>query len=244
MSVQSTKLVDIVWSLEAHGYPNTECSKGVTPWTGLSQFGGAMIDPRCCDVIGVGARGLDNVLFEIKFPRYTCDCSPAPLPSPTPTAFLTPDPTETPATTHANLLESTPTPTHARIGAGLVAVHALDKVDASAGVGHLPRIARLDDLPCGTHDHALEVSDNAGITHVRLPSSRQRKYSHACVHCANVSNERDASTMCCMSTRPSSQARMATVSRPYRTAIRCGAASRTDQWELRKNCSRLMPLGC
>ncbi|KAA8498571.1 Cell surface glycoprotein 1 [Porphyridium purpureum] len=120
-------------------------------------------------------------------PTATPSPTPSPSPSPTPPASPTPSPVPTPEPTESSSPSPdpteastptsspspspspvpTPSPTPICVDAEWIEARGLLKVHSSDGVGELLCISGLDDLPCGTPDHVLELNDVMLGTHLR-----------------------------------------------------------------------------
>ncbi|KAA8493418.1 hypothetical protein FVE85_8863 [Porphyridium purpureum] len=88
--------------------------------------------------------------------------TPAPTPAPSQTPSASPSPSST----------ASPAPTPVCIDADWIEARGLAKVHASDGVGELLCIAGLDELPCGTPDHVLEIA--AGLrTYAEVCAERE-----------------------------------------------------------------------
>ncbi|KAA8499367.1 hypothetical protein FVE85_6952 [Porphyridium purpureum] len=112
---------------------------------------------------------------------------PTPTPTPTPsdspgtaTPTPTPVPSGSPGTPTPTPTPSEPTPTPVCIDAEWIEARGLEKVHASDGVGELLCITGLEELPCGTRDHVLEVTVDAGAARMRSASSTLRTYEEVC----------------------------------------------------------------
>ncbi|KAA8499364.1 Cell surface glycoprotein 1 [Porphyridium purpureum] len=115
-------------------------------------------------------------------PSVSQEPTPTPVPSgspgtPTPTPSDLPG-TPTPTPTPSSPPEPTPTPVC--IDAEWIEARGLEKVHASDGVGELLCITGLEQLPCGTRDHVLEVTVDAGAARMRSASSTLRTYEEVC----------------------------------------------------------------
>ncbi|KAA8499297.1 hypothetical protein FVE85_6882 [Porphyridium purpureum] len=147
----------------------------------------------CTDV---GAQGVSQNPTVLEYVTVTGNrCAPV-LPSPTPSATSAPtesstatsEPTESSTATASptqgpsNLPEPTPTPTPTPvcIDAEWMESRGFAKLHAADGVGKLLCIVGLEDLPCGTPDHVLEVAVEAGAAHWHLASSLLRTYAQVC----------------------------------------------------------------
>ncbi|KAA8495953.1 hypothetical protein FVE85_2108 [Porphyridium purpureum] len=79
-----------------------------------------------------------------------------------------------------------PTPTPVCVDAEWIEERGLSKVHATDGFGEMLCISGLDDLPCGTPDHVIEVSVQKGAR-MRTATTRLRTYAELCA-------ERDCTT--------------------------------------------------
>ncbi|KAA8490868.1 hypothetical protein FVE85_1315 [Porphyridium purpureum] len=100
--------------------------------------------------------------------------STTPTAMPTPTSTSTPTPQITMSMGPSNLPEPSPSPTPVCIDAEWMETRGLEKLHASDGVGLLLCLSGMDELPCGTADHVLEVDLPGGT------SSALRTYAEVC----------------------------------------------------------------
>ncbi|KAA8498063.1 hypothetical protein FVE85_5648 [Porphyridium purpureum] len=99
--------------------------------------------------------------------------------TPTPTPTSEPTATTTPVPTVAVTATSSPTPAPVCIDAEWIEAHGLDKVHTGDGFGELLCIVGLEELPCGTPDHVLEVSAQS-VARMRRGGLMLRTYGEVC----------------------------------------------------------------
>ncbi|KAA8498062.1 Cell surface glycoprotein 1 [Porphyridium purpureum] len=105
--------------------------------------------------------------------------TPTSEPTPTPTPTSEPTATTTPVPTVAVTATSSPTPAPVCIDAEWIEAHGLDKVHTGDGFGELLCIVGLEELPCGTPDHVLEVSAQS-VARMRRGGLMLRTYGEVC----------------------------------------------------------------
>ncbi|KAA8498272.1 hypothetical protein FVE85_5857 [Porphyridium purpureum] len=127
------------------------------------------------EIISSSTSGIRNFLSLIKYLSYSCDSSPSPSPTSAPTASPTMTPTKTPTPTATPTLSPTPAPVC--IDAEWIEAHGLDKVHSSDGIGELLCILGLNELPCGTPYHVLEVTESTATARLRSPGSTLVTYA-------------------------------------------------------------------